>query len=111
MLQASVRAALAAAREALLLERATTQAAGYSEEARMRLRALVRDGHRCALGAQQAAADGYFASALERFREAALLFMRARLAADGAEPPSEATGAEVLARFQSLRLDTARYDH
>jgi hypothetical protein len=94
---------LGALREALLLEGATRTAAGYAEDARARMRALVRAAREHVHAADAALEDGHAASALPLYREAALLLMAARVTVAGGEPLGEPLAAgEVLARFRAV---------
>jgi hypothetical protein len=94
---------LGAVREALLLEGAVRRAAGYDDGARPRMRSFVRAARERAFAADAALDDGPSASALSLYREAAVLFMAARVTVEGAEAPAEPLDdASVLAQFRAL---------
>jgi hypothetical protein len=100
-LDARVRGAAVSAREALLLERAAMLSGSYPARQRERLRALVRAARERAFVADAALEDGHAASAVVLYREAALLFMEARVVGESPEPSPEGA-AEVGARFAML---------
>jgi hypothetical protein len=90
-------------REAFLLEQAMRTANTYPDSARVI--ALARDGHEATLVADRALDDGYLASALAVYREAALLFMAAAVVgtSSGEPVPDPLAREAVVARFRERR--------
>jgi hypothetical protein len=91
---------VASVREALLLEHAMRAVRSYPDGARVT--ALARAGGEAALLADRALDDGYLASALALYREAALQLMAAAVvAAPGGGPVADPLPrTELLARFR-----------
>jgi hypothetical protein len=95
---------MSSVREALLLEQAMRAAGAYPDSSRVI--ALARAGREAALVADRALDDGYLASALVVYREAALAFMAAAVTATAGtgEPlPDSLTPEAVLARFRERK--------